>query len=41
VEVKAGVEHVITYQRPGHSLHTVHIPALAADEHRPITLTVH
>jgi hypothetical protein len=40
VQVKPGVEHVVKVQRPGHSVHTVHVPAPAANEKLPINVKV-
>ena len=40
VNVQPGVEHVVTVQRPGHSLRKLHVPALAAGEHMPLTFSV-
>jgi len=40
VRVKPGVEHVVKVQRPGHAIHTVHVPAPAANEKLPINVKV-
>jgi eukaryotic-like serine/threonine-protein kinase len=40
VNVQPGVEHVVTVQRPGHSLRRLHVPALAPGEHMPLKFTV-
>ena len=40
VQVKPGVEHVVTVRRPGHSLHTVHVPILAPGEQLPLQVQV-
>jgi serine/threonine-protein kinase len=40
VKVKPGVDHVVKVQRPGHEVHTVHVPAPAANEQLPINVKV-
>ena len=40
VNVQPGVEHVVTVQRPGHSVRKLHVPALAPGEHMPLKFTV-
>jgi hypothetical protein len=40
VEVAAGVEHVETVQRPGHSVRKLHVPALAPGEHMRLPFNV-
>ena len=40
VNVQPGVEHVVTVQRPGHSMRKLHVPALAPGEHMPLRFTV-
>ena len=36
VEVEPGVTHVVTAQRPGHSVHTLHLPIVMAGERLPV-----
>jgi serine/threonine protein kinase len=36
VSVQPGIEHVVTVQRPGHSLRRLHVPALAPGERMPL-----
>jgi hypothetical protein len=38
VQVKPGVVHVVTAQRPGHSVHTIHVPILGRGERLPVTI---
>jgi serine/threonine-protein kinase len=38
IEVKPGMEHIVTAQRPGSPVHTVHIPSLAAGERLPVSV---
>ncbi len=40
VNVQPGVEHVVTVQRPGHSIRRLHVPALAPGEHMPLKFSV-
>jgi hypothetical protein len=40
VNVQPGVEHVVTVQRPGHSIRKLHVPALAPGEHMPLKFSV-
>jgi eukaryotic-like serine/threonine-protein kinase len=40
VNVQPGVEHVVTVQRPGHSVRRLHVPALAAGEQMPLSFSV-
>jgi serine/threonine protein kinase len=40
VNVQPGVEHVVTVQRPGHSVRRLHVPALAPGEHMPLKFSV-
>ncbi|HWE31177.1 MAG TPA: protein kinase [Polyangia bacterium] len=40
VNVQPGVEHVVTVQRPGHSVRKLHVPALAPGEHMPLKFSV-
>jgi hypothetical protein len=40
VNVQPGVEHVVTVQRPGHSVRKLHVPALAPGEQMPLKFTV-
>jgi serine/threonine protein kinase len=40
VNVQPGVEHVVTVQRPGHPPRKLHVPALSAGEHMPLTFSV-
>jgi serine/threonine protein kinase len=40
VNVQPGIEHVVTVQRPGHSVRKLHVPALAPGEHMPLKFTV-
>jgi hypothetical protein len=41
VQVKAGVEHVVTVRRSGEPPRTLHVPGLAPNEHLPLTLALH
>jgi hypothetical protein len=40
VEVEPGVEHLVTVQRPGHSVRRLHVPALAPGERMPLKFSV-
>ena len=40
VDVQPGVEHVVTVQRPGHTLRKLQVPALAPGERMPLTFSV-
>jgi serine/threonine protein kinase len=40
VNVQPGVEHVVTVQRPGHSVRKLHVPALAPGEQMPLKFSV-
>jgi serine/threonine-protein kinase len=40
VNVQPGVQHVVTVQRPGHSVRKLHVPALAPGEHMPLKFSV-
>jgi len=40
VQVKPGVPHQVTAQRPGHSLHKLRVPVLAQGERRPVSISV-
>ncbi|HEY2745281.1 MAG TPA: protein kinase [Polyangia bacterium] len=40
VNVQPGVEHVVTVQRPGHTMRRLHVPALAPGENMPLKFSV-
>ncbi|HEX8953113.1 MAG TPA: hypothetical protein VF945_14765, partial [Polyangia bacterium] len=40
VNVQPGIEHVVTVQRPGHSVRRLHVPALAPGERMPLKFSV-
>jgi hypothetical protein len=40
VAVQSGVPHLVTARRPGHSLHTLHVPAPRPGERLPLTLSL-
>jgi hypothetical protein len=40
VNVQPGVQHVVTVQRPGHSVRRLHVPALAPGESMPLKFSV-
>jgi hypothetical protein len=40
VNVQPGVEHIVTVQRPGHTVRRLHVPALAPGENMPLKFSV-
>ena len=40
VNVQPGVEHIVTVQRPGHSMRKLHVPSLAPGESMPLKFSV-